>query len=430
MALSASAFLIEKRLGNALCGKTGPTGPQGPQGNSSGLTFYYGIPPPGATGTEAVPTGYMTTYPQPYPTAVNPTYPAYYGYFNQVVATGSPTLVGIFETPIGSPGVPALPVGSWINSINAYSLDSPTSLTGPPATMYFECRLGLAPNTIISTNSNRPISIVGGDSNNTYILQDIINEAVSIPTPSTNFIVTRFYMTAPSGTILQFWTDGDSISQISTSFAPQSGPTGPTGDTGSTGATGPTGSTGPVGPVGPVGPGGAQGPIGPQGPQGPYPAGVQSAGLVAINGVYSNIPPANNGVSLYVFGDTVVSNSLGVGTDIEAGATVYAAGFATQSDEKIKENIVSARKTYIDDLANLRVVNYNYISDSTKSKKLGFIAQEVEKVFPTVVAENKGIKSISYSALIPMLVSAVQSLKQEVAELKALVASTRSTTSP
>jgi arsenate reductase-like glutaredoxin family protein len=99
--------------------------------------------------------------------------------------------------------------------------------------------------------------------------------------------------------------------------------------------------------------------------------------------------------------------------------------FIVSSDRTIKENITEARKSYIDDLTKLQVVNYNYIADETKSKKLGFIAQDVEKIFPSIITEDKGVKGISYSALVPMLVSAIQSLKQEVDTLKLLISSTR-----
>jgi len=495
MALSSSAWLSQSR--NIVCGSTGaqgPTGPQGPQGNSTGLTFYYGITPTGATGTAAVTTGTMMTYPPPQPTNPNGTYPSVYGYYNQVVSTGQATgdLIARFQTPVGVPGVSTIPIGTWINSINAYSLitAAPDSPTGPTAFMYFESRLGLAPNTVFLSNKNRPTSITGGGIvEQVYLLEDTLQSAIAIPTPATNFIITDFYMIAPAGTIFQFWTNGDSISQVSTSLAPQSGTTGATGAPGSTGSTGATGATGPVGPQGSPGgqgpqglpgnngatgaPGatganGTNGTNGTNGAPGTPIAGIDSVGRIAINGPYSYVPFVYQGVSLFVFGDIALSNSLRVGTDIQASGGIVAGieginttgglnvgqnincvgqiavgsngivsqggitsagsmravNFIVSSDRTIKENITEARKSYIDDLTKLRVVNYNYIDDSKKSKKLGFIAQDVEKIFPSIITEDKGVKGISYSALIPMLVSAIQSLKQEVDALKLLVNST------
>jgi hypothetical protein len=100
--------------------------------------------------------------------------------------------------------------------------------------------------------------------------------------------------------------------------------------------------------------------------------------------------------------------------------------YGTISDIRVKENIVQS-KNYIEDLMKLRVVKYSLKEEkSTKPTKLGFIAQEVEKVFPNMVTTSKegdieDFKSIKTSVLIPMLVKAIQELKTELDELKAKV---------
>jgi hypothetical protein len=56
-------------------------------------------------------------------------------------------------------------------------------------------------------------------------------------------------------------------------------------------------------------------------------------------------------------------------------------------------------------IEQLRGVTYNWI-DATKdsSQQIGFIAQEVEKVFPQLVKTNpKGIKSVAYTNMVPVL---------------------------
>jgi len=443
MSLAASDYIIQRKLNNTLCGATGPpgpTGPTGPQGISTGAIYYNLIG--NSSGPQSATTDYiLSKVPGVNPPITNPN-PAYggiySGYFTEVVgpSSGGDTLIAQFTTAAGTTNPGIIPSGTWNFSIDVYnSVQSgattnatPVPTVGVTSQIYVNIAILKIDTSIIqiASNINRAVTFDG-------ISDNIVNFSVTIPDgvvlSLTDRIRISFYIVGPiaAGNVAQFWTEGTSISQEITTFSPQQGPTGPTG---ATGATGPTGPTGPTGATGPTGLTGLVGPGGPQGPQGPYPAGINSSGLVAINNVYSSVPTVNQGVALYVFGDTVISNSLGVGTDIEAGGSVFAAGFAVNSDEKIKENIVNARKTYIDDLTNLRIVNYNYINDSTKSKKLGFIAQEIEEVFPTVVVENKGVKSISYSALIPMLVSAIQSLKKEVDELKVLTSSTRSTTFP
>ena len=52
---------------------------------------------------------------------------------------------------------------------------------------------------------------------------------------------------------------------------------------------------------------------------------------------------------------------------------------------------------------------------------MGVIAQEVEKIVPEVVREDKSedkIKSVAYGNLIGLLIEAVKDLKNEVDELK------------
>jgi hypothetical protein len=52
---------------------------------------------------------------------------------------------------------------------------------------------------------------------------------------------------------------------------------------------------------------------------------------------------------------------------------------------------------------------------------LGFIAQEIEQVFPNLVDEYSGMKSVKLSILTPMLVSCVQELTQKNNALESLV---------
>jgi hypothetical protein len=90
---------------------------------------------------------------------------------------------------------------------------------------------------------------------------------------------------------------------------------------------------------------------------------------------------------------------------------------------RVKENIVEARD-YTEDLMKLRVVKYSLKKDQEQeATKLGFIAQEVEAVFPNMVEttetdEIKDLKSIKISVLIPMLVKTIQQLNERVKELE------------
>jgi hypothetical protein len=109
---------------------------------------------------------------------------------------------------------------------------------------------------------------------------------------------------------------------------------------------------------------------------------------------------------------------------------ITAPDFVATSDKTLKENIVDARTNYLDDLNKLRLVNYNRIGKT--KKELGFIAQEMEEVFPSVVEKNgyDDTKGYAITALIPMLVSAVQSLSKTVSSLQGQIDEIKSASNP
>jgi len=109
-----------------------------------------------------------------------------------------------------------------------------------------------------------------------------------------------------------------------------------------------------------------------------------------------------------------------------AGALNNTTGtYGTISDLRLKENISDARN-YLADLLKLRVVKYSLKEEaSAVATKLGFIAQEVEQVFPNLVEQSdkeyegaEGIRSVKTSILIPMLLKAIQELTARVQTLE------------
>ena len=138
--------------------------------------------------------------------------------------------------------------------------------------------------------------------------------------------------------------------------------------------------------------------------------------------------------STAAIGYNATTNSIAYGYGTNASAvflgTVTATGYVTSSDKTLKENIVDARTNYLDDLNKLRLVNYNRIGKT--KKELGFIAQEMEEVFPSVVEKNShdDTKGYAITALIPMLVSAVQSLSKTVSSLQGQIDEIKSANNP
>ena len=99
------------------------------------------------------------------------------------------------------------------------------------------------------------------------------------------------------------------------------------------------------------------------------------------------------------------------------------------SDERLKKNIETTRDGYLEDLAKLRVVKYNWHdADVSTDKELGLIAQEVQKVFPKLVVEDdeelNGIEkplALKVSVLPMMLLKALQEANTKITALESKV---------
>ena len=106
---------------------------------------------------------------------------------------------------------------------------------------------------------------------------------------------------------------------------------------------------------------------------------------------------------IYIYGNGNIVNTNG--------------SYGTLSDITLKENIIDATPK-LDDILNLKVRNFNLIGDDTK--QIGFIAQEFEQIFPSMIDIDgkSGKKAIKTSVLVPILVKAIQELKAEIDLLK------------
>ena len=104
------------------------------------------------------------------------------------------------------------------------------------------------------------------------------------------------------------------------------------------------------------------------------------------------------------------------------------ASTTTASDRRIKENIQEhdPQETHTN-VMKLKGVDYNLIADENKSKNTGFVAQEVEEVFPQFVKEDSdGMKSVNYSQMTAVLLSALQHQNSLIETLTARVAALES----
>lgn len=119
----------------------------------------------------------------------------------------------------------------------------------------------------------------------------------------------------------------------------------------------------------------------------------------------------------------------------------------TPSDYRLKENVKSVDSGTLSGIMNMNVVEYNYIETAEEAvsydlsdtatvstasmarsreispapvqKHYGFIAQELQEIYPDLVVEDKeGFLGINYLEIIPLLVRSIQELKAEVNTLR------------
>src|SRR5262249_53926450 len=88
--------------------------------------------------------------------------------------------------------------------------------------------------------------------------------------------------------------------------------------------------------------------------------------------------------------------------------------FHGSSDLRIKKDI-TALGTVLDRALKLRPVAYrNKSQNASEPKSIGFIAQELEPLFPEVVSESGDMKGVAYTALIPVAFGAIQELHEKI----------------
>jgi hypothetical protein len=235
-------------------GATGPTGPQGPAGSngvSVGQNYFFNLA--GNIVTNTGPTGgNLDLY--SYNAGANTAYTGsdYSGYFIQQSATagtGSYVNVARFTSVAGlqSP----IPAGVWTFYNNIYSFTGPTGTIGtwaippPPGTTnevyavvsYVD---GATGGKIFET-SPKNIDL----SDDLVILNGYVQSPITLNNPTGAYFYVDYLATnRNSRNVIEFWTQGNSVAYVTTTFSPQQGSQ---GNTGATGPQGPQGLPGPAG---------------------------------------------------------------------------------------------------------------------------------------------------------------------------------------
>jgi hypothetical protein len=102
------------------------------------------------------------------------------------------------------------------------------------------------------------------------------------------------------------------------------------------------------------------------------------------------------------------------------GTTTIAGDLSINSDARLKANIISLGST----LAKLLKIDgktYTMKKDENKKQKIGVLAQDIEKVFPELVSESNGVKSVNYQGLVPVLINALKEQDNKMNEQEARI---------
>lgn len=119
----------------------------------------------------------------------------------------------------------------------------------------------------------------------------------------------------------------------------------------------------------------------------------------------------NNTSALYINS----TGGIGIGTTspsykLDVSGTIRGFGVTDSSDIRLKKNI-NILNNSLEKIIELRGVDYNWKNSELPKKQIGFIAQEVEKIFPELVeTDEKGMKSVNYSHIVAPLAEAIKSI--------------------
>lgn len=164
-------------------------------------------------------------------------------------------------------------------------------------------------------------------------------------------------------------------------------------------------------------------------------ANVGGAGFAAYGGYFKAItsnPSTNYGIYAEAANGQIMNGNSAnwagyfVG-DVNVSGSGWYGGIWVTSDRKYKKDIEKLGNV-TGKLQRLSGYTYNYnveqfkAKNFDKSEQIGLIAQEVKEVFPQLVKEDdKGLLSVNYQGMIPVLLEAAKEQQQQIEELKALV---------
>ena len=152
---------------------------------------------------------------------------------------------------------------------------------------------------------------------------------------------------------------------------------------------------------------------------------IAGNGLTGGGGSALSVQADGAEIAVGAAGITIAQQGATNGQVLKWNGTDWAPSTDDVSDERFKRDIEEIPGA-LAALEQVRGVNYTFRTeefperDFTEEKQYGVIAQEVQKVFPELVHEDKeGYLSVNYTGLIPVLLQALKEQQQIINQLRA-----------
>ncbi|MEZ5529716.1 MAG: tail fiber domain-containing protein [Porticoccaceae bacterium] len=154
-----------------------------------------------------------------------------------------------------------------------------------------------------------------------------------------------------------------------------------------------------------------------------------SSSAIGYGGFFQNTA---GGIAVLVSGDLRTSGGIGIGQSPDAGVELdvlgdieYTGTITDMSDRRLKTDIANLPTGQLSKITALQGVSFKMKDDPDAGTELGFIAQDVQSLFPDLVYErNEGMLSLNYTGLIAPMVEAmkeqqvvINAQKKEIDEL-------------
>lgn len=116
---------------------------------------------------------------------------------------------------------------------------------------------------------------------------------------------------------------------------------------------------------------------------------------------------------------TLTAGGVGIfNADVTVNAVLSAHTILQSSDKRLKNTIINVTEEESNTIDKLRPVSFKWNHTSNDKKTYGFVAQEVQELYPSMVEEKDDFLRLDYIQFIPLLIKEVQQLKQAHKDLQ------------